>query len=101
VTGFVVVVDDQHVAHASRQHGRQDVESRRGQLAVSRHDYGLMPRIVGDPDLVAPGETGQRGGPRVVLIKVIDGARYRVILEARIRRPQLAFLPMFKTRERV
>jgi phage-Barnase-EndoU-ColicinE5/D-RelE like nuclease3 len=86
--------------NALRQHGSGAVETKRGQLPVDRMDYLRLPRIVGDPDLVQQSQSGSRGGPRVVLTKMIGGIRYRVVLEARVRRRQIAFLTMFKSRER-
>lgn len=101
VTGFVMIVDDQHVAHAYRQHGNLAAEVKRGQVPVNQDDYRCLPQIVGDPDNVLDSESGSRGGPRVVVTKVIDRVRYQVVLEARVRRQQVAFLTMFKSWERV
>ena len=98
VTGFLLIVDDQHVVHASRRHGHARTEMQRGQLPVEHDDYVRLPRILGDPDTVGPGTTGRRGGPALVVTKAIDGARYRVIVEARVARQQLAFVSMFKSR---
>ncbi len=36
VTGFMLVVDDQHLTHSTRQHGRLATEAKRGQLPVKR-----------------------------------------------------------------
>jgi len=97
VTGFLMVVDDQHLTHALRQHGNPMAEAGRGQLAVNRDDYGCLVRIVGNPDNVMDSESGSRGGPRVVVSKVIGRVRYKVVLEARVRRTHIAFLTMFKS----
>jgi hypothetical protein len=53
--------------------------------------------FLGDPESVEPGKPGRRGGPAVVVTKVIGGVRYRVMVEARVRQRQVAFVSMFKT----
>jgi hypothetical protein len=98
VTGFVLIVDDQHIAHATRQHGNARTEAKRGQLPIDLDDYARLPRILGDPDTVDPAETGRRGGPAAVVAKVIGGVAYRVIVELRRHRRQLAFVTIYKTR---
>jgi hypothetical protein len=98
VTGFMLIVDDQHVIHASRRHGSPRTEMQRGQLPLEFDDYARLPRILGDPDTIEPGATGRRGGPSVVVTKAIGGVRYRVVIELRMRRRQLAFVSMFKAR---
>jgi hypothetical protein len=72
----------------------------RGQLPLEFDDYARLPRILGDPDPVEPGETGRRGSPAAVVTKVIGGVRYRVVLEVRMRRRKVAFVSMFKARLR-
>jgi hypothetical protein len=52
VTEFLMVLDDEHVVHALRQHGDEAAEARRGQVPVGRPDYRRLPQIVSDPDSV-------------------------------------------------
>jgi hypothetical protein len=86
------------VMHAARRHGSARSEARRGQLALDRDDFVRLPRILGDPDAVGPGEAGRRGGPAVLVTKVIGGVRYCVVVEVHTRQRQVAFVSMFKTR---
>ncbi len=97
VTGFATIVDDQHIAHASRRHGSARTEMQRGQFPLEPNDYWRLPRILGDPDTIDPGESGRRGGPAVIITKSIGKARYRVVVELRMRRRQIAFVSMSKS----
>ena len=98
VTGFLVIMDDQHVAHALRRHGSLRSEAKRGQIGLERDDFARLPQILGDPDTDESGDKGRRGGPAAVVTKVIGGVRYRVIVEVRARQRQIAFVSMFKVR---
>lgn len=96
VTGFTLVVDDQHFVHSLRRHGHRPSEAQRGQIAVTEADYARLPQILGDPDEVRPGEAGRRGVASASVVKVIGGVCYRVVVDARTKRRQLAFVTMFK-----
>ncbi len=97
VTGFLVIVDDQHIAHATRQHGSRKKEEMRGQRALEREDFARIPQIVGDLELIAPAVSGRRGTPAVMIMKAIDGTTYRLVLEARTARREIACVTMFKS----
>lgn len=98
VTGFLAIVDDQHLVHVSRRHGDARREMQRGQLPVGRDDYVLLPRIFGDPDKVEPGTAIRRGSNSIVIMKVIGNVQYRVFAEVRVARRHLAFATMYKSR---
>ena len=100
LTGYTVIVDDQHLVHASRHHGNARIEMQRGQLPVGRDDYVLLPHIFGDPDKVEPATQGRRGSPAVSITKAIAASLYRVVAEVRINRRHLAFVTMYKSARR-
>ena len=97
VTGFLAIVDDHHLVHASRHHGNARREMQRGQLPVGRDDYVLLPRIFGDPDKVEAAAPGRRGSPAVSITKAIGASLYRMVAEVRVNRRHLAFVTMYKT----
>jgi hypothetical protein len=96
VTGFVTVVDNQHLIHSSRQHGSQGSEAKRGQIAIVAEDYAKLPQILGEPDEVKPGYSGRRGAPAALVTKLLNGLLYTVVVEARCRRRQVSFVTMHK-----
>ena len=98
LTGYAVIVDDQHLVHASRHHGHARTEMQRGQLPVVRDDYVLLPRIFGDTDRVEPGTAIRRASNSIVIAKVIGTVQYHVFAEVRVGRRHLAFATMFRSR---
>ncbi len=68
----------------------------RGQLYLEDGDFARLPQILCEPDDVEPSGTGRRGGPAARVLKVIGNESYEVIVEARKKKRQLAFVTMFK-----
>ncbi len=96
VTGFVTVVNNQHLIHSSRQHGSHGSEAKRRQIAIVTEDYAKLPQILGEPDDVKPGYSGRRGAPAALVTKLLDGLLYTVVVEVRCRRRQVSFVTMHK-----
>lgn len=83
VNGFTRVIDNYGVRHTLKQHGDATKEARRGQLAVTPDDFGLIPMITSHPDSVYSDGKNKIGRDVIVFEKVIDGVGYRHVEELR------------------
>ena len=83
LAGFTRVLDNYGVRHTMKQHGDSARELKRGQLAVTLEDFGLIPLITGEPDNVYRDEKNRIGREVIVFVKVIDGIGYRYVEEIR------------------
>ena len=83
VSGFTRVVDNYGVRHTIKQHGDQAKESKRGQLAVTLDDFGLIPLITSQPDNVFADGKNKIGRDVIVFEKLINGIGYRHVEELR------------------
>jgi hypothetical protein len=98
VTGYMLIIDDQHLVHCKRQHGNRASEAKRGQLPISDDDICKLPQILGDPDAVEGGTSRRRGPPSALVTKALGNISYTVIVEARTQKRDLSFVTIFKSR---
>ena len=83
LAGFTRVLDNYGVRHTMKQHGDPVREFKRGQLAVTLEDFGLIPLITGEPDNVYTDGKNRIGREVIVFVKLIDGIGYRHVEEIR------------------
>ena len=83
LTGFTRILDNYGVRHTMKHHGNPAWELKRGQLAVTFEDFGLIPLITGEPDTAyADGKT-KIGREVMVFSKLVDGIGYLHVEEVR------------------
>ena len=83
LAGFTRVLDNYGVRHTMKQHSDPVRELKRGQLAVTFEDFGLIPLITGEPDNVYADGKNRIGREVIVFVKLIDGIGYRHVEEIR------------------
>ena len=83
LAGYTRVLDNYGVRHTMKQHSDTARELKRGQLAVTLEDFGLIPLITGEPDNVYTDGKNRIGREVIVFVKLIDGIGYRHVEEIR------------------
>ncbi len=83
VTGFIRVLDNYGVRHSIKQHGDSVKESKRGQIAITLSDFGLIPLITAQPDDIFTDGKNRIGRDVLVFVKTIEGVGYRHVEELR------------------
>ena len=94
---YVHSVENSLLIHNQQQHGNEEKERRRGQIAITEKDYELIPEILEDYDNVVLSPNKDRRGRDVLIYKkeYPDGTVY-YLEEVRERRKSLAFETMYK-----
>ncbi len=57
VSGFKRILDNNGVNHTIKNHGKEKIESLRGQIAVTLEDFEKIPRIVKSENVIYGGKT--------------------------------------------
>ena len=83
LAGYTRVLDNYGVRHTMKQHSDTARELKRGQLAVTLEDFGLIPLITREPDNVYADGKNRIGREVIVFVKLIDGIGYRHVEEIR------------------
>ena len=83
VAVFKRVIDNYGVRHTMKQHGDAAREARRGQIAVTLKDFGLIQVITSQPDDIFADGKNKIGRDVIVFVKEIDGIGYRHVEEVR------------------
>jgi hypothetical protein len=83
LAGYTRVLDNYGARHTMKQHSDPVRELKRGQLAVTLEDFGLIPLITGEPDYVCADGKNRIGREVIVFVKLIDGIGYRHVEEIR------------------
>jgi hypothetical protein len=94
VAGFDFAIDASSVRHANNNHGDAASEAARGQRAIVPRDFGLLGRLLNNPDSVTFEGLHNRI-PRLSYSAVIDGERIFAIFEIRSKRQRLNLVTMW------
>jgi hypothetical protein len=86
LSGYTRSIDNYGVRHTMRQHGDAAVEARRGQIAVTLEDFGLLTTVMDFFDVVWHDGKNKVGRDVLVFAKEIDGVGYWHAAEIRDRR---------------
>lgn len=81
LSGYAIRLDNSGVQHAFKNHGNPKTEAKRGQLAITADDFGLIAQIVNQPDAVTPDGKNASGRDVLLFTKLIDGVGYLVAME--------------------
>lgn len=95
VEGYQRAVDIYGVRHAIKHHGNAKTEAKRGQRAIARDDYRLIPEIVSKPDGIEPGGKTKLGRDVLRYAKTIDGVEYTYVAEVLTGRKRETMLTMY------
>jgi hypothetical protein len=94
--GFSHVVDASTVRHIKAEHGDEEAEKLRGQIAVSDEDFEQIPAIVSEPDRVVFGLKTRRGLDAIGYAKRLPDGSIAYLEEARTGKKHLAAVTMYK-----
>ncbi len=94
--GFRRTIDNYAIVHTHNKHGQESKELRRGEIAVTKDDYLLIPNILENPDVIYHGEKSNIGTDLVKYEKEINGICYFYVEEVRMKRRSLAMKTLYK-----
>lgn len=99
IGGFSHGVDEAAVRHVLKEHGDEQTERKRGQVAITVSDFALLPEVTdaAKADSVEYGGKTEAGLPVIRYEKRLNGFRV-VVEEVRAGRKRLALKTMWKTR---
>ncbi|MDZ7896792.1 MAG: hypothetical protein U5N85_02030 [Arcicella sp.] len=96
LSDFKHTVDNYAIIRTHNKHGQESKEISRGQIAVLRSDYLLVPKIITEPDKVSIGEKSGIGTDLIIHEKEINGVVYFYVEEVRKKRKSLAMKTLYK-----
>jgi hypothetical protein len=96
LSGFKHTVDNYAIVHTHNKHGQESKEISRGQIAVLRSDYLLIPEIITEPNKISIGEKSSIGTDLIIYEKEINGIIYFYVEEVRKKRKSLAMKTLYK-----
>jgi hypothetical protein len=92
---FRHTIENDALKHAFRQHGDPLKEAPRGQIAITRADFDLLPEVLANPDLIT--HTGKNDlGRDLIQYRKVVGEEIFYVQEVRAGRYELAMHTMWK-----
>ena len=82
--------------HIRNEHGNEDAEAARGQIAVVVSDYARLPRLILEGRLSYAGKT-DIGRDAVEIVAALEDAEYHAVFEILPKRRMLALKTLWKT----
>ena len=95
LTGYRHTIDNYAVKHTLKQHGNPAKEAPRGQVAVTREDFDLIPEILSNPDHIEATGKSKIGAETITYSKAFGDTVFYVE-EVRTGARELAMKTMFK-----
>jgi hypothetical protein len=93
--GFTIIVDNYAIKHIINHHGNSTVETSRGQIAVTLHDFMQLLVILYHPDRYS--YVGiNRLKNHIFLYEKANTAQYYCLVELRAKRKELAVQTLYK-----
>lgn len=96
ISGHVHLIDTDAIRHINREHGDEETERNRGQIAIKANDYVLIPEITSNPDKRIYGGKTNDGLNTIVSVKRLEDGSTVVVEEVRTGRKKLAVKTMYK-----
>ena len=93
VSGYTHSLDESGVRHIFNQHGDEETEQERGQVAVTEEDFARLREVVAEPDSIRPGNDAN-----TVIFAKKFGNTWHYVQEVRTGRKKLAAKTLWKTR---
>ena len=94
--GYTHVVDASNVRHAMKQHSNPEVESKRGQVALTDDDWTRLPMILESYDTVKLSDHTHLTLPVIEYSKTFEDGTSYYLEEVRTGRKRLATLTFYK-----
>ncbi len=94
IKGYQRVIDVYGIKHALKQHGNEQQEEKRGQIAIKKEDFLLIPQIVTSENVIWAGKN--RIGKDCLLYEAIIDDIFYYVEEVRIGRKELALNTLYK-----
>lgn len=96
VEGYSHVLDSDEIRHTFKKHGNQTSEAKRGQVAVTPDDFGLVQHIIDNPDKIALSPEKTSNGLKAIVYEKKLGDTTYVVEEVRTGSKTLAVKTMYK-----
>ncbi|MCM1128930.1 MAG: hypothetical protein NC323_03485 [Oxalobacter formigenes] len=96
IAGFDHAIDGSAIRHMIKNHGNAKTEANRGQVAVTREDFLLIPEIISNPDKTVYGAINDRGQDVIGYIKQMPDGTTVYLEEVRTGRKTLTAHTMWK-----
>lgn len=97
ISGHERVLESSDIRHAVKSHGDPEVELARGQKAIGKRDFGMIPQIVESAHTIEiKGQAGSRKTPRLVYHATIGADHYEYVEEIRSSGKVVALKTMLK-----
>ena len=94
VSGYTRIIDVYGVKHTFIQHGNPTTEAKRGQIAVTKEDFLLIPQIVLTENIIYSGKN--KIGKDCLLYEAIINDIFYYVEEIREGRKELAMTTLYK-----
>ena len=92
--GYSYEIDSSSVKHIIKYHSDKIKQEKQKQIAISKKDFGLIPEIVENYDIVKKGKKRKSGTYSIIFIKQL-GNKYYVVQEVRSKKKTLALKTMY------
>ena len=94
LVGFKRIIDKFGINHTLKNHGNEDIEKRRGQIAITEEDFELVPQIVKSQNIIYVSKN--KMGNDIILYEAIINATFYYVEEVRKGRNELCMATMYK-----
>jgi hypothetical protein len=92
--GYKRVIDKSSINHVIKEHGNEKTEASRGQIAITKKDFELIPLIVKSQNVIYSGKT--KAGLDCILYEIIIKNTYYYVEEIRKGKKELCLKSMYK-----
>jgi valyl-tRNA synthetase len=96
-TGYSRIIDKSGINHAIKQHGNEIKEKARGQVAINKNDFVLIPDIVKSENVIYAGKS--KIGMDCILYEAYFEDIIFYVEEVRTGRKQLCLQTMYKRKK--
>jgi hypothetical protein len=92
--GYERILDKSSIIHAYNTHGNRKVEAKRGQIAITKEDFELIPEIVKTKNI--SNSEKSKNGSVCIIYETVIGDTYYYVEEIRTGKKHLCLKTMYK-----
>ena len=92
--GFKRIIDKSSINHAIKEHGNVKTEASRGQIAITKKDFELIPQIVKSENVIYSGKS--KAGIDCILYEIVINNTYYYVEEIRKGKKELCLKSLYK-----
>jgi hypothetical protein len=92
--GFKRIIDKSSINHAIKEHGNAKTEASRGQIAITKKDFELIPQIVKSENVIYSGKS--KAGIDCILYEIVINNTYYYVEEIRKGKKELCLKSLYK-----